>query len=455
MGIAGVAVAEDEIPQNIEVLDPVDAAAQANEVNQVYCGDAYSADVSTAAISTKRVAETWSAVDDSYRVHQEPYLLFWRGVLAQCINRPDAAMSDLQEFVKWQEEDGGFADLVRQAKVRLKRLGKRRKMGEGAAANYLHTPHLLELGISYRGSGEIHVQTCTDIPGNNALNGGCWGAQPKYMSAGGAVPAGIEASAMVYPIKWLGVGARYHLGVRVLESVLDAGGSEVSVPWMLLLGPELRLQRSKSSGSRGQRFQLQLGLHVRHGELTTWAGNQTAADPKVLFSAGTYGMTLPGLGGRFELSLEIGPTTAFRLGASGGINMGGTDPTLKMTAPADELTEVGVEGVPRGEAGSLYTKDYLPIAVAASSATAGVHVGLLVARDPGKMAVVPTFHFTWEESNIGYPDFKDDSSMDWSTDPTIEVSPGDPRSRTVFSTRRDEFIIGFELGLRFGVGDRS
>ena len=436
MGVAGIAWAEEET-SDIEILDPVEAAAKANEVNQIHCGDAYSADIKLAAYSTGEVAETWSQVDDSYNLSKAPYLLFWRGVLAQCINRPDAAMKDLQDFVDLQEEKGGFEDLVRQARVRLKRLGKRRKLGEGAAANYLHTPHLLELGISYRGGGELHFQTCTDNPSNDALNGGCWGAQVKYMSAGGAVPLGIEASALIYPLRWLGVGARYRLGVSVLESVLDEGGTETSAPWVLLLGPELRLQRTKSSGSRGQRFQLQLGLNVRHGELTTWAGNQTAEDPKVLYSAGTYGMTMPGLGGRFEISLEVGPTTAFRLGASGGYNWGGSASNLVTTAPAD----------------SLVPEAYLPTAVEFTSATAGMHVGVLMARDPGKMAVIPTFHFDWEESNIRYPDPKD-SSQDWSVT-TEGESAGSSDSRTVFSTRRDEFIIGIEIGLRFGIGDRS
>lgn len=90
-----------------------DAAMLADEVNQEQCANLYSGQVGRAAASTVAVGDAWGKVNTAYEQTGAPYLLYWRGALAQCLGRDEAAAADLTEFVESQGDSASFASLVK------------------------------------------------------------------------------------------------------------------------------------------------------------------------------------------------------------------------------------------------------------------------------------------------------------------------------------------------------
>lgn len=419
------------LPVCAHATDPaVEAAARANEVNQTYCGDAYSRDISLAADSTMRVADAWREVSEIYEETEVPYLLFWRGVLAQCLGRPGNAYDDLDSFVESQETTRAYADLVRQAKVRLRRLGRKKDLGDGPIASYLQSNQVFEGTVGYRGGMIVQGQACTDSPesGNDRyLNVACLAGDPPVWRWGlMGQPAGLKLALAGYPLPFLGIGGRFEADLPLASDLgVDEGWldpTQVGPLWTLLVGPVLRLQKPMSTGARGLRLQIMPGFHARHERISPLAGALNMLEKVGLVGVGTYGWTLPGGALWMELSLEVSRSVALRLGGGGGITGSRIDPSLPVVAePSAEIvnmpsiTSIGATGHARG------------------------HLGLLWALDQGNLAFAPTLAFSWHTSGIGFPV------------PTGDEFHGD-EDRKVYSTRQDLYCITLELALRFGVG---
>ena len=410
--------------------DPVDAAARANEVNQTYCGDAYSRDITLAADSMRRVAEAWSLVNEVYEETDAPYLLYWRGVLAQCLGRPEHAHEDLGDFVVSQSEGGSYADLVRQAKLRLRRLGRKRDLGDGPIARYLHADHWFEGSLGYRAGLVVQSQACTDVADISQelgyLDGACLSGSPPVWKHGLiGQPAGIDAAFAFYPSKVLGVGGRVTVDATATSDLgVDEGWlqpTHVGPMASLLLGPVVRLQKPVSTGSRGLRLQVMPAFYARHERISPLAGALNMEKSVGLTPAGTYGWSLPGLGGQLELSIEASRTIAVRLGAAGGGSFGRDAPDLReVEVPSPEIVRMP-DPTTIGSAGFV-----------------GGHIGLLVAGGKGDMAFAPSLNVAWHTSAIGYPD------------PVGDEFGGDV-DRRVYSTRQDLLSVTLDLALRFGV----
>ncbi len=99
-------------------------AVLANDVNQEYCAEIYTQDVRLAAQGYQKVAGAWEAVDVGYEESGSSILLYWRGVLAHCLDQDEIAERDLRNLVEWTEgvDDEEIAGLVADAETRLKRL---------------------------------------------------------------------------------------------------------------------------------------------------------------------------------------------------------------------------------------------------------------------------------------------------------------------------------------------
>ena len=423
-------VAIAAIQAHAQTVGPVDAAARANEVNQTYCGDAYSRDIELAADSMRRVAEAWSLVNEVYEETDAPYLLFWRGVLAQCLGRPEHAHEDLGSFVVSQNDSGSYADLVRQAKLRLRRLGRRQDLGDGPVARYLHADHWFEGSIGYRAGLIVQSQACTDVADVSLdlgyLDGACVSGSPPVWKHGlVGQPAGLDAAFAFYPSKVVGVGGRFTLDATATSDLgVDEGWLEptqVGPLASILLGPVVRLQKPLSTGSRGLRLQVMPAFYARHERISPLAGALNMVKTVGLTPAGTYGWTLPGLGGQIELSIEASRIIAIRLGAIGGGSIGRDNPALReVEAPSSEIVRMP-EPTVLGAAGFI-----------------GGHVGLLVATGKGNRAFAPSLNVSWRTSAIGYPDPLGDEFL------------GD-EDRRVYSTRQDLLSVTLDLALRFGV----
>ncbi len=85
-----------------------------------------------AAQSLARVGDVWARVSEAYERSKEPYLLYWRGVLGQCLNQDERAVADLEGFLAGVGDESTYTDLVRDATVRLRRLKRGEERGPSA-----------------------------------------------------------------------------------------------------------------------------------------------------------------------------------------------------------------------------------------------------------------------------------------------------------------------------------
>ncbi len=108
-----------------------DLALRANDVHIEHCGDMYAGNISTAAEGFRQVADAWEAVDTAYKDSEEPYLLYWRGLLAECLSQNEQARFDLQTFLDAHGETSGLSHMAGDARRRLRRLDQ---LAEGKAA---------------------------------------------------------------------------------------------------------------------------------------------------------------------------------------------------------------------------------------------------------------------------------------------------------------------------------
>jgi len=111
-------------PAAAQSTDVAALAVLANDVNHEYCAEIYLQDVALAARGYQKVAEAWETVDLGYRDSGDSSLLYWRGVLAQCLGQQELAGEDLGNFVRWTEgvDDAELAAMVSDAEARMKRL---------------------------------------------------------------------------------------------------------------------------------------------------------------------------------------------------------------------------------------------------------------------------------------------------------------------------------------------
>lgn len=97
-------------------------AVEAARVRDELCSDAAGSDTTLAATVSTEASAVWSRVSAAYESSQEPFLLYWRGVLEQCLDLEERASEDLERFLLESGDDATYADLARDARRRLRRL---------------------------------------------------------------------------------------------------------------------------------------------------------------------------------------------------------------------------------------------------------------------------------------------------------------------------------------------
>jgi hypothetical protein len=98
-------------------------AARAWEVHQAQCAEVAAGSDAAAADSMVEVTEVWREIISTYEKTGASFLLYWRGVLAQCLGQPERAAEDLQLFVALEQLEEAFMPQVRDARTRLRRMG--------------------------------------------------------------------------------------------------------------------------------------------------------------------------------------------------------------------------------------------------------------------------------------------------------------------------------------------
>ena len=97
-----------------------EVALEAQRVHSEYCGSLQGADRALAGESFAVVGPAWSKVSGAYRETKVIYLLYWSGLLSECLGRKDDAVSDLEAFLA-DEDSRPLVSMLADAQWRLRR----------------------------------------------------------------------------------------------------------------------------------------------------------------------------------------------------------------------------------------------------------------------------------------------------------------------------------------------
>lgn len=112
------------LPAAASAEEPALVAADAYDVHQAHCASVAGGSTQAAAESMAEVTEVWQRVIGAYEATGRTYLLYWRGVLGECLGQAERAGTDLRLFVDLEQfGSDDIEPLVRDARTRLRRMG--------------------------------------------------------------------------------------------------------------------------------------------------------------------------------------------------------------------------------------------------------------------------------------------------------------------------------------------
>lgn len=440
--------------------DPaIDAALEADAVNQEECANLYSATVDTAASSTVRVAEAWQKVSAVYEETQAPYLLFWRGALAQCLGREDAAIADLAQFAETQKGSTMFSNLVENAQRRLRRLGGRSGVGQGLAAAWLRQGAALEVVARWGIAPGLTLLSCTDDGTRDTgapINSACLGGVNPQTAARPTVSwSTVDLGVDGFFNRSFGVGVR---GIVDLTHSAAGPGPSTGLSSKPLLpvaeiqvGPQLRILNNVASGARAGWLRATLRFAAAFGRLSPWAGQASELDNLGAFhDVGTYALA------------HVGPALtvagAVEAGKAGVFEMEGRFSWYVPMPGARTPKARSGEAVTVGSADDDETHDELipealqPDLVRGGRLHGGFRLGAWRPVQGGAVALGPFFDFSLQQTFLTFPDAGEGvwCSLGAAGDGSSLCS-GTGDLRKVYSTRRDDLRLTIGIQARFGV----
>ena len=103
-----------------QAITPVEAAKAAYQVNEEHCAATVDDRTTVAAEALARATEVYADVSATYDASPEPYLLYWRGVLALCIGQDQRGLNDLIAFLDTEGIAASATDQYRDARRRVR-----------------------------------------------------------------------------------------------------------------------------------------------------------------------------------------------------------------------------------------------------------------------------------------------------------------------------------------------
>ena len=97
-------------------------ATEAARVRDEFCLNTADSDTTLATQAVRDVSQVWTQVSEELDRSRKVYLLYWRGVLGQCLSQEERAIDDFTAFVRSQDGRALWESLVDDAKLRLQRL---------------------------------------------------------------------------------------------------------------------------------------------------------------------------------------------------------------------------------------------------------------------------------------------------------------------------------------------
>ncbi len=118
-------------------------AVEASEAHQQWCAQAGQGDVLLASKAIGPVSDVWGRVSEAWETGGSLSLLYWRGMLGQCLSQEELASKDFASFITRAEDEPALRSQVQDAKRRLKRMGA----VTGAAPRVNGKPVLIAIGV--------------------------------------------------------------------------------------------------------------------------------------------------------------------------------------------------------------------------------------------------------------------------------------------------------------------
>lgn len=97
-------------------------AEQAAEAHAAYCADTAGQDVGLTSQAHARVGEVWDRVARVEDADSQPFLLYWRAKLGECLGHPELATKDYEAFLNNVGDSPLYAGLARDAVRRVRRI---------------------------------------------------------------------------------------------------------------------------------------------------------------------------------------------------------------------------------------------------------------------------------------------------------------------------------------------
>ena len=484
-------------PPSKAYADPsIDVATKASQMNQEECANVHNiSKQQVSALGMQKVVEVWAEVGRVYEQQgKAPYLLFWRGVLAQCLGRSELAVLDLESFVATQKNQTMFADLVRQSKTRLKRLGGRARAGEGPAAIWLRKRDVFELEFSYGAATGLRGLACTDSGGRPSVgvdarpsNSSCIGGAGFQFPSGDTKvapmegvappfwPVGMRLGVGVFPLYFLGLGS-----VLVLDESLQSSALEPYKPGpvvQLQVGPRLRILSSVASGRRAGELRIAPSFSVAWSQTSPWAGYKDLTEFNVIgpgyLNAGAISTRHLGVSIEVGGKLEVSPRAVLSVSGQFVYYLpAGNDAVGVSSAPQSVAERWGPfpDGCAVDECNFLDAQvnvEVAPKLLQAERLYAGGRAALLLPHPKANLSIGPFFEVAFHSTHLVYPNSVDDQ---WNVQ-EVEIkrasAPGKPSEflidayygpegdlyvRKVYSTRRQDLLFRVGLELHFGLG---
>jgi len=225
-----------------------DIAREAERTVKRHCSPRGGPLPDTDSSTATALAESWLIVSEALEQRRSRSLVYWRGVLAQCIEQEERAIDDFREFIAATEGLEGWTDLLWDARKRLRYLERRKKMAGGETT--VHKPLLftgIGLALASAGTGigggalrqralqltdEIYAEPHDSEPLEEARLQVEQQAQVSYALAGSSIGLGIASAVALLASTQAGtrLGSR---ASRALPPLIHPVPGGLAVGWTL------------------------------------------------------------------------------------------------------------------------------------------------------------------------------------------------------------------------------
>ncbi len=117
-------------------------AVEASEAHQQWCAQAGQGDVLLASQAIGPVSDVWGRVSEAWETGGSLSLLYWRGMLGQCLSQEALASKDFASFITRAADEPALRSQVQDATRRLKRMGGAPTPGAASTR-----PALIAIGV--------------------------------------------------------------------------------------------------------------------------------------------------------------------------------------------------------------------------------------------------------------------------------------------------------------------